>query len=88
MALAIDPPHPNATTIFVNWLLSKEGQTLFSVKGEASPSFRIDVPTEGIPQILLLQPGEKYWIDSEELNLFRAKMMEVTKAIMAKNGLQ
>jgi ABC-type Fe3+ transport system substrate-binding protein len=47
-------PHPNAAKVFVNWLLSREGQTLFqkvvSVSGDARNSRRIDVPKDHIPQ--------------------------------------
>jgi iron(III) transport system substrate-binding protein len=36
-------PHPNATKIFINWLLSAEGQTAFS-KNTRYNSRRLDVP--------------------------------------------
>lgn len=38
-------PHPNAATVFLNWLLGKEGQTLWTTtSGYASR--RLDVPTD------------------------------------------
>jgi iron(III) transport system substrate-binding protein len=37
-----DPPHPNAAKIFLNWLLSKEGQEFYGRAMEAS-SRRLDV---------------------------------------------
>ena len=38
-----NPPHPNATKVFINWLLSREGQKMISnARGE--PSARTDVP--------------------------------------------
>ena len=37
-----DPPHPNATKVFVNWLLGKEGQETFS-KAMNQASRRFDV---------------------------------------------
>ncbi|HXV82979.1 MAG TPA: extracellular solute-binding protein [Candidatus Binatia bacterium] len=37
-------PHPNATKVFVNWLLSKEGQTTFT-KAMGQPTRRYDVDT-------------------------------------------
>ena len=37
-----DPPHPNATRVFVNWLLGKEGQETFS-KAMNHASRRFDV---------------------------------------------
>jgi len=30
LAIVKNPPHPNATKVFVNWLLSKEGQEIYS----------------------------------------------------------
>jgi len=36
-------PHPNAAKLFVNWLLSREGQIEFQ-KRDGSDSFRIDIP--------------------------------------------
>jgi ABC-type Fe3+ transport system substrate-binding protein len=37
-------PHPNATKVYLNWLLSKEGQTLVS-DGTGLESIRSDVPS-------------------------------------------
>lgn len=82
MGLAVDPPHSNATTLFVNWLLTKEGQKLFAIQGFGSPSFRQDVPVEGLPPILLLTPGEKFWVDTEEINIFRSEMLGVSKKVI------
>jgi ABC-type Fe3+ transport system substrate-binding protein len=42
LAVIKNPPHPNATKVFVNWLLSKEGQEAYqSAIGE--PTRRLDV---------------------------------------------
>jgi ABC-type glycerol-3-phosphate transport system substrate-binding protein len=30
LAIVKNPPHPNATKVFVNWLLGKEGQEIYS----------------------------------------------------------
>lgn len=42
-------PHPNAARLFVNWLLSKEGQTVVHTKSARTPdqTFRIDVTEQG-----------------------------------------
>jgi iron(III) transport system substrate-binding protein len=46
-------PHPNAAKVFINWLLSREGQALFqkviSVPGDPRDSRRVDVPKDHIP---------------------------------------
>lgn len=53
LALMNHAPHPNAAKVFINWLLSREGQTLFqkvmTQPGDARNSRRIDVPKDHIP---------------------------------------
>jgi iron(III) transport system substrate-binding protein len=53
LALMNRAPHPNAAKVFINWLLSRDGQTLFqkliSVPGDARNSRRADVPKDHIP---------------------------------------
>ncbi len=53
IALMNRAPHPNAAKVFINWLLSREGQTLFqkviSAPGDERNSRRIDVPKDHIP---------------------------------------
>lgn len=44
LAVIKNPPHPNATKVFVNWLLSKEGQTVFT-NAMGQPTRRLDVDT-------------------------------------------
>jgi iron(III) transport system substrate-binding protein len=44
-----NPPHPNAAKIFVNWLLSKEGQELYG-KAMTQGSRRLDVGTEWLKE--------------------------------------
>jgi len=38
-------PHPNATKVFVNWLLSKEGQEVWT-KSLSQPTRRLDIDTQ------------------------------------------
>jgi iron(III) transport system substrate-binding protein len=53
-------PHPNAGKVFLNWLLTKEGQTVFS-KGMGYVSRRLDVPTDHVPSYWVPKDGVKYW---------------------------
>jgi iron(III) transport system substrate-binding protein len=39
-----NPPHPNAATVFINWLLSREGQEVFT-RGMGVGSRRFDINT-------------------------------------------
>jgi iron(III) transport system substrate-binding protein len=53
LALMNRAPHPNAAKVFINWLLSREGQSLFqkviSQPGDPRNSRRIDVPKDHVP---------------------------------------
>jgi ABC-type Fe3+ transport system substrate-binding protein len=53
-------PHPSAGKVFLNWLLTKEGQTLFS-KGMGYVSRRGDVAPDAIPSYWIPKEGVKYW---------------------------
>lgn len=53
-------PHPNASKLFINWALSKEGGTLIS-KSIGGQSARNDVPTDFLDPNMVRQPGVKYF---------------------------
>ncbi len=81
ISLLARPGHPNAAKVFVNWLLSKEGQTAF-MKGLGSQSRRLDVTTEYTPPERIRQPGVKYInTESEELAQKRIYYQNVNKEI-------
>ena len=42
-------PHPNATKVFVNWLLSKEGQEIYG-KAMGQATRRLDVETKWLTE--------------------------------------
>ena len=50
LAILRNAPHPNATKVFVNWLLSKEGQTIFT-NAMGQPTRRFDVDTQWTREI-------------------------------------
>ena len=52
-------PNPNAAKVFLNWILSREGQTVWS-KGTNLLSRRVDVPTGHLPDGVNPKPGVKY----------------------------
>ncbi len=77
-----DAPHPNAAKLFLNWLLSKEGQTIYS-QAVGAPSARLDVSAEGLvyPRP---EAGVKYIrTDTEEAILGLAGDREVILKIFA-----
>ncbi|HXV82381.1 MAG TPA: extracellular solute-binding protein [Candidatus Binatia bacterium] len=65
LALVNRAPHPNAAKVFINWYLSREGQTAFqeimSIPGDAKNSRRIDVPKDHIPAVEQRKDGLSYF---------------------------
>ncbi len=74
--------HPNAAKLFVNWLLTKEGQTVFS-KGFGNPSRRTDVTSEGFNLMFLPQPGEKLFPESEEYMRRANEVLKMAKQVIS-----
>jgi ABC-type glycerol-3-phosphate transport system substrate-binding protein len=53
-------PHPNADKVFVNWIASKEGSTLFG-RADGSASIRAAVDsTAWLPASLIPKPNGEY----------------------------
>jgi ABC-type Fe3+ transport system substrate-binding protein len=50
LAVLKNAAHPNATKVFVNWFLSKEGQVAF-MKALGQPTRRLDVDTQGSKEL-------------------------------------
>jgi iron(III) transport system substrate-binding protein len=53
------PPHPNATKVYIDYLLSREGQLEWS-KGLGYASRRTDVPKDHLPDYATPKPGVSY----------------------------
>jgi len=75
-------PHPSAATVFLNWVLTKEGQTYWS-KAMDHVSKRVDVPTDHLPPYVIPppdakfftgvpMPGYRYWLSHSEANVHRS----------------
>ncbi len=75
MSLMNGRPHPNATRLFLNWLLSKEGQTVYA-QAAGTESAREDVPKTFAGGGLVREPGKQYIFGDEE---FRAKGSQAVK---------
>ena len=52
-------PHPNATKVYIDWLLSQEAQLAFA-KAAGYASMRTDVPTDFLPAYLVPKPNVQY----------------------------
>ncbi len=70
MGLINKAPHPNAAKVFINWLLSKEGQTLYS-RTNLTQSSRVDIPTEHLDPFGVRDPKKKYFNSENEDFLLR-----------------
>lgn len=81
LGVPVAPPHPNATTVFINWLLTREGQSALS-KALQAPSRRLDASTEGVNAIFLPREGEKIYWENEESLLRKGKIMQRAKEIV------
>ncbi len=65
LAIMDRPAHPNAAKLFVNWLLSKEGMTVWSKAGDVQ-SARLDIATDFLSPEKVRQPGVKYYYLEKE----------------------
>ncbi|MBI4330999.1 MAG: extracellular solute-binding protein [Chloroflexi bacterium] len=74
-------PHPNAAKLFLNWILSREGQTAFG-RSSGVASNRVDVPTDYLLAAAKKQPGiEYYTTEGEEYALTLKEKQNMAKQI-------
>jgi ABC-type Fe3+ transport system substrate-binding protein len=68
MAVMSKAPHPNAAKLFVNWVLSREGQTAWQKYAEVN-SLRTDISKNDLAPEDLPQKGVNYFmINSSKYN--------------------
>ncbi|HKZ50480.1 MAG TPA: extracellular solute-binding protein [Dehalococcoidia bacterium] len=80
VALMSKAPHPNAAKVYLNWLLSKDGQVGFA-QAVGYASRRLDVPTDHVPPEM--RPAEGLWpaYTEEAVELKNAKVIPFVKEI-------
>jgi len=66
LSLLQNAPHPNAAKVFVNWLLSREGQAQVQKGRKGRPrtgsnSLRIDIPKNDVPEEMQRKDGVDYF---------------------------
>jgi iron(III) transport system substrate-binding protein len=61
MAVINKAPHPNATKLFVNWVLSREGQSAWQKYAEVN-SLRMDIPKTDLPPDDVPQKDVNYFM--------------------------
>lgn len=77
-------PHPNAARVFINWLLSRDGQIAYQRLARGGEnSLRSDIPKDDIPQYTRLPEGVRYTLMSDppyrEMESVRKFVSEVWK---------
>ncbi|MDO8663676.1 MAG: extracellular solute-binding protein [Candidatus Wildermuthbacteria bacterium] len=83
IALVDRAPHLNAARVYINWLLSQEGQTVYH-KLSGTSSFRKDVPSFEPPSAQL-SPKRTIWATPEgELEVAKIQRDKVLKRLMEK----
>jgi ABC-type Fe3+ transport system substrate-binding protein len=76
-----NPPHPNAVKVYLDYLLSHEGQLSWS-KASGFPSLRQDVPRDHVLPILIPKEGVKYQENyTERYVRVREEVMSFLKGI-------
>ena len=75
-------PHPNAAKLWVNWYLSKEGQTMLHTRPDQSTqSMRVDIPVLNVRPEAQRKPGSFY--NAPELSIAIEVVSEAEMAIRA-----
>jgi iron(III) transport system substrate-binding protein len=65
VALIKQPPHPNAAKLYLNWLLSRDGQTQWTLLS-GYLSRRLDVPRDHVDSIQVPRDGVEYQANYKE----------------------
>jgi hypothetical protein len=87
MSLIKGGPNPNAARVFVNWFLSRRGQTALQryndLYGEDPPnSRRVDIPKDMLPAANRIIPGKRYFDVSDPKYADLTPMFNLIKEIM------
>jgi iron(III) transport system substrate-binding protein len=71
IALINRAAHPNASRVFINWLLSREGAIAYQTISRDNDSLRIDIPKDTVPPQVRRLEGVQYMLltDPPYLNL-------------------
>ena len=77
-------PHPNVTKLFLDYFLSREGQTAWS-KASGFPSLRQDVPRDHVVPMLIPKEGVRYQEQySERFVEIRRETVNFLKTVIAR----
>lgn len=86
VALIQPTPHPNAAKVFINWLLSRRGQSTFQEitarEGDPRNSARIDIPKDTVPAEEIPKSGVRYLAEGLESAEERKESVNILKQVM------
>ncbi len=81
------PANPHGARLFLNWLMSREGQISFQKSQGSCDSARIDIPKDDVPPLSRRKDGVQYfrlwdteWMDVDEVQKFLDTSLKGTKA--------
>jgi iron(III) transport system substrate-binding protein len=81
------PPHPNAARLFVNWLLSREGQTVFqrtvNTPNNSEESLRTDIPKDMVRSEVRRREGIKYLLVDKPEYIDMAPIYDIVEKALA-----
>ena len=85
--LPSQPPHPNAARVFVNWLLSREGQTALqratNTPHNSEESLRTDIPKDMVRSDLRRVDRVKYILVDKPEYMDMAPIHDIVEKAMA-----
>ncbi len=80
------PAHPSAARVFLNWLLSREGQMTIQREAETNDSLRVDIPKGEVAPAVRRREGAKYvvtwtpeWMDMQPIQKLVSQVLGETK---------
>ena len=79
------PPHPNAAKVYLNWLLSKEGQSEFS-RATGYVSGRVDVPSDHVAPWRVPIPGSVKTYTREAMTAKEPLVALIARSVFALGG--
>jgi ABC-type Fe3+ transport system substrate-binding protein len=75
-----DAPHPNAATVVLNWMASREGQkAMMEIIGQPSRRTDVEVP-DSVPWYRVPKPGVEYH-DEYEFDTYVNKRAEAARIL-------
>ncbi len=87
IALPTEPPHPNAARVFVNWLLSREGQTALqraaNTPNNSEESLRTDIPKDMVRREVRRVDGVKYILVDKPEFMDMAPIQDIVEKALA-----